>query len=837
MALKIGSITTRNPDTIADALAEHFAELSSLQGYSKTFLKRHPSPENAIQKFPIPPDRGQDFNQPFTLKELDFALKKCKGKSAGSDDVGYPMLKNLPACGKRTLLHLINKEWNADTLPESWKHSLVIPIPKPGGNSSDPTNFRPIALTSCVSKVMEKMANRRLIQYLEENSKLDQRQHAFRPGQGTGTYFATLGHALDEALNCEEHIEIAALDLAKAYNRTWTPRVLQQLADWGVTGHMLSFIKNYLSNRSFQVLIGNQRSKIVREETGVPQGSVIAVTLFLIAINGVFECLPKGVFIFLYADDIVIVVAGKKPKLIHRKLQAAVNAVTKWLVSVGFDISAEKSYRMHMCRHKHRPLTKPISINKVNIPTKKTLRILGVTLDRTLSFKEHFNNVYTSCKTRVNLLRTISRNRTRSDRSSRFRVANAILNSRIFFGLELTCIASEELLKRMGPIYHGAIRIISGLLPSTPATSACVEAGMLPLEYCMAVEIGCKAVSFAEKTKDDGSEAFTIREANRILQSVAGVELPPVSGVHWCGSRSWQSPLPKIDNFFKRRFNAGCNQARIKSAFAERVTTKYENFKIIYTDGSKGGTRVGIGIYNDAFTECYRLKSNCSVFSAEAAAIFQAAKCSSPTPLLIVSDSASVLEALTSQSPKHPWIQAIHTATEYRNSETVFTWVPGHCGIQGNIEADRLANLGQTAAFFTNKTPGQDIKAWIKKRAHLAWAEKWNQERLPFTRKIKGETTEWIDRLCRKEQVTLSRLRTGHTRLSHNMGSGPIFKILCDTCNIPNSVEHYVTECPKFEPLRQAHHISSIRSALRNEAAAETELISFLKEADLYKSI
>lgn len=241
IALKIGNVTTRNPSTIANALADHFAELSSLRSYPDSFLKKHPSPEKAIQGFSVPPDKGQEFNQPFTLMELKFALNKCKGKSAGPDEIGYPMLKNLSIRGKHTLLELINKEWNANTLPKEWNHSLVIPIPKPGGNSTDPKNFRPIALTSCAAKVMEKMANRRLVQYLEGNNKLDQRQHAFRPGQGTGTYFATLGQVLDDAVSQGEHVEIAALDLAKACNRTWTPRVLNQLANWGVTGYRLSF--------------------------------------------------------------------------------------------------------------------------------------------------------------------------------------------------------------------------------------------------------------------------------------------------------------------------------------------------------------------------------------------------------------------------------------------------------------------------------------------------------------------------------------------------------------------------------------------------------------------
>lgn len=151
---------------------------------------------------------------------------------------------------------------------------------------------------------MERMANRRLVEFLEMSKKLDPRQHAFRPGFGTGTYLASLGQILDDAMRQGDHVELASLDLAKAYNRAWMPGVLRQLADWGITGNMLKFLQNYLSHRTFQVAIGNHRSKTVCEETGVPQGSVIAVTLFLVAMNGIFIRLPAGIFILVYADDI-----------------------------------------------------------------------------------------------------------------------------------------------------------------------------------------------------------------------------------------------------------------------------------------------------------------------------------------------------------------------------------------------------------------------------------------------------------------------------------------------------------------------------------------------------
>lgn len=66
------------------------------------------------------------------------------------------------------------------------------------------------------------------------------------------------------------------------------------------------FVKNFLDRRTVQVLVGKRISNSFAEETGVPQGSVIAVTLFLVAMSGVFLVIPKGVFILVYADDILL---------------------------------------------------------------------------------------------------------------------------------------------------------------------------------------------------------------------------------------------------------------------------------------------------------------------------------------------------------------------------------------------------------------------------------------------------------------------------------------------------------------------------------------------------
>lgn len=97
----------------------------------------------------------------------------------------------------------------------------MIPIPKVGKASKTAESFRPISLTSCFAKIYERLVNRRLTTFLEENKFLDQSQFAFRKGKGVGNYMATMRQDLDRAFEDEQHVELAVLDLSKAYNRVW----------------------------------------------------------------------------------------------------------------------------------------------------------------------------------------------------------------------------------------------------------------------------------------------------------------------------------------------------------------------------------------------------------------------------------------------------------------------------------------------------------------------------------------------------------------------------------------------------------------------------------------
>ena len=113
------------------------------------------------------------------------ALKTCHDTAVGCDDIHYQFLKHLPFRSLDSFLLIFNQVWHTGIFPDSWKEGIVIPIPKPVKDSTNPANYRPIALTSCICKTMERMVNDRLVWFFEKKQLTATVYSGFRKQRGT----------------------------------------------------------------------------------------------------------------------------------------------------------------------------------------------------------------------------------------------------------------------------------------------------------------------------------------------------------------------------------------------------------------------------------------------------------------------------------------------------------------------------------------------------------------------------------------------------------------------------------------------------------------------------
>ena len=219
------------------------------------------------------------FETPFNLAELKTALKRLKNnKVPGSDNIKNELLKNLGGKGKLVLLALINRTWREGYLQSSWRTAIICPILKKDKPSGLPQSYRPISLTSCMSKVAERMINNRLYCWLENKQLLTDTQASFRRGCRTEDQLFRLVQSTLQGFKEEKHTFGVFLDLQQAYDKVWRKGLLVKMLRMGIHRCMFNWIQAFLSNRT-----------IATRYNGATSSKSLSCTLFLIYINDLAE--------------------------------------------------------------------------------------------------------------------------------------------------------------------------------------------------------------------------------------------------------------------------------------------------------------------------------------------------------------------------------------------------------------------------------------------------------------------------------------------------------------------------------------------------------------------
>ena len=191
-----------------------------------------------LRRATCPVDSHSSFCSPFTPAEFLAAASNLSSSTAtGPDKVAYPMLKHLLRSGMDFLFHIFNLSWSSHSFPSIWRTSSIIPIHKMGKPLDSPASFRPISLTSCVSKLYERIILSGLLFFLESNSILSPRQADFRHGRSTLDQILYLSQSISDGFNQPRpgsRTVLSTIDFSKAFDFVWHPALFHKLISAGL---------------------------------------------------------------------------------------------------------------------------------------------------------------------------------------------------------------------------------------------------------------------------------------------------------------------------------------------------------------------------------------------------------------------------------------------------------------------------------------------------------------------------------------------------------------------------------------------------------------------------
>ena len=292
--------------------------------------------------------------------------------------------------------------------PDSWKKANVQPIYKKV-NRQIKSNYKPISLLSICGKFLEKIVFDQVYQYLITNNLLSKFQSGFRPRDSCIFQLISITSSIYEAFENFDETRALFLDISKAFDKVWHDGLIFKLKANGISGSLLKFFTNYLSNRKQRVVLNGIESEWRQINAGVPQGSVLGPLLFLVYINDLTDEIVSEMRLF--ADDSSIFTRVHQVSQTHNQLVSDLETINKWTYQwkMLFNPDMNKqAIEVIFSAKNDKPIHPDPSFNYIPVIREEHTKHLGFYLDSKLSCSKHIREAIIKATKGISLLKYLS---------------------------------------------------------------------------------------------------------------------------------------------------------------------------------------------------------------------------------------------------------------------------------------------------------------------------------------------------------------------------------------------------------------------------------------------
>lgn len=402
--------------------------------------------------------KGINIPNTFLIEEINlFELKEVvqdiKNKnSSGIDEISPKILCNLPDTALHVLVNIINGYFAMGEFPSCLKTALVIPLFK-GGELDDPSNFRPISLLSTLSKIIEKLMKKRVLEFMTDNKILSYSQFGFQSSKSTNDAIFSFLENVYINLNNAESVAAVFCDFSKAFDCVNHLLLLEKLYHYGFKGISFKWFKSYISDRKQIVRSNGKLSQSKDILWGVPQGSVLGPILFLIYINDLASIQIQGKFT-IFADDTTLAWHGKDTEELEGIIGRDLEKVKRWCDSNYLCLNLKKTNVLTFGFH-----CEVLSLNGYILENKGHSKFLGISIDNKLKFDHHVIALRKKISSGCYALRVASNELSFSTTKM---VYHSLIESHLRYGIAFWGFCSQQLFLSVFVLQKRAVRYLCG---------------------------------------------------------------------------------------------------------------------------------------------------------------------------------------------------------------------------------------------------------------------------------------------------------------------------------------------------------------------------------------